>query len=77
MNEPYQFENIHPMSKTLADSVSSTPIRRLVTELEEINKFKLRDSDIVNCIELYAYYVNRQSAIIDYLNEMLALDSVR
>ena len=77
MNEPHRFEHIQPMSKTLADSVSSTPIRRLVTELEEINKFKLRDSDIANCKELYTYYLNSQSAIIDYFNQMLALDSVQ
>ena len=77
MNEPYRFEHIQPMSKTLADSVSSTPIRRLVTELEEINSFKLRDSDIANCKELYTYYLNRQSAIIDYFNQMLALDSAQ
>ena len=77
MNEPYQFEHIQPMSKTLADSVRYTPIMRLVTELEEINKFKLRDSDIANCSELYTYYLNRQSVIIDYFNQMLALDSAQ
>lgn len=77
MNEPYPFEHIQPMSKTLAHCVRNTPIRRLVTELEEINKFKLRDSDIVNCGELHTYYLNRQSVIIDYFNQMFALDSAQ
>ena len=41
-----------------------------------INKYKLRDSDLMNCTELQCYYLDRQSAIISYLRDMLDKDGL-
>ena len=68
--------DVESMREFLFKSVRGMPVMRLVTELEEINKYKLRDSDLMNCTELQCYYLNRQSAIISYLRDMLDKDGV-
>lgn len=66
--------DVEPMSEFLLHSVRTAPVMRLVKELEEIHKYKLRDSDLVNCIELRDYYLNRQQTIVSYLRDMLDKD---
>lgn len=66
---------IEPMSNYLKDHISKTPTHRLVMELEEINKNKLRDKELLECRELRDYYIQRQGYIIEHLREMLDKDS--
>ena len=66
---------IEPMSNYLKDHISKTPTHRLVMELEEINKNKLRDEELLECRELRDYYIQRQGYIIEHLREMLDKDS--
>ena len=68
--------DVESMGEFLLKSVRGMPVMRLVTELEEINKYKLRDSDLMNCTELQCYYLDRQSAIISYLRDMLDKDGL-
>jgi len=68
--------DVESMREFLLKSVRGMPVMRLVTELEEINKYKLRDSDLMNCTELQCYYLDRQSAIISYLRDMLDKDGL-
>lgn len=66
---------IEPMSNYLKDHISKTPTHWLVMELEEINKNKLRDEELLECRELRDYYIQRQGYIIEHLREMLDKDS--
>jgi len=66
---------IEPMSNYLKYHISKTPTHRLVMELEEINKNKLRDEELLECRELSDYYIQRQGYIIEHLREMLDKDS--
>ena len=68
--------DVESMGEFLLKSVRGMPVMRLVTELEEINKYKLRDSDLMNCTELQYYYLDRQSAIISFLRDMLDKDGL-
>ena len=63
------------MSNYLKDHISKTPTHRLVMELEEINKNKLRDEELLEYRELRDYYIQRQGYIIEHFREMLDKDS--
>ena len=62
---------IEPMSNYLKDQIRKTPTHRLVLELEQINKDRLRDEELLECRELRDYYIQRQGYIIQHLREML------
>lgn len=49
---------------------NSTHTVELVLELEEINKNKLLDSDLVNCVELRTYYLHRQRTLLAQLRDL-------
>lgn len=66
---------IESMSNYLKDHISKTPTHRLVMELEEINKNKLRDEELLEFRELRDYYIQRQGYIIQHLREMLDKDA--
>lgn len=51
---------------------NSTHTAELVLELEEINKNKLLDSDLVNCVELRTYYLHRQRTLLAQLRDLFA-----
>lgn len=66
---------IESMSDFLNEHIRKTPTHRLVMELEEINKNKLRDEELLECKELRDYYIQRQGYIIERLREMLDKDA--
>ena len=66
---------IQPMSDYLKDHISKTPTHRLVLELEQINKDRLRDEELLECRELLDYYIQRQGYITQHLREMLDKDA--
>jgi len=66
---------IESMSNYLKENISNTPTHRLVMELEQINKNKLRDEELLECVELRDYYIQRQGCIIKHLREMMKKDS--
>ena len=63
------------MSNYLKDQIRKTPTHRLVLELEQINKDRLRDEELLECRELRDYYIQRQGYIIQHLREMLDKDA--
>ena len=66
---------IEPMSNYLKDQIRKIPTHRLVLELEQINKDRLRDEELLECRELRDYYIQRQGYIIQHLREMLDKDA--
>lgn len=66
---------IQPMSDFLRHHIQTTPTHRLVLELEEINKNRLRDEKLLECRELRDYYIQRQGYIIEHLREMFDKDA--
>jgi hypothetical protein len=70
---------IEPSIQTMHDflryHISITPTHRLVLELEDINKNKLRDEELLECKELRDYYIQRQGYIIEHLREMFDKDA--
>jgi hypothetical protein len=65
---------VQSMSEFLQNNIRITPVVRLVTELEQINRHKLSDDTILECNELRCYYIKRQEHIISHLKQMLDLD---
>ena len=66
---------IQPMNDFLRHHIRTSPTHRLVLELEEINKNKLRDEELLECRELRDYYIQRQGYIIEHLREMFDKDA--
>ena len=65
---------VQSMTEFLDNNIRITPVVRLVTELEQINRHKLHDDIILECEELRSYYIKRQEHIISHLKQMLDLD---
>jgi len=65
---------VQSMTEFLENNIRITPVVRLVTELEQINRYKLHDDIILESNELRSYYIQRQEHIISHLKQMLDLD---